>query len=232
MNELQDMWKPWDNRKRIFESIGVFLFVFVFHWMTPIPVANLSIFAGIPKESRSTIAGVVFDVLLLLLVLVFLWARKYDLWAVKESLSGKYLWIVVIAGCLLVMASDLFVQLVGNALHNGHYLTDNQAAQKSVVNVVPWAEAASIVVLGPIFEEILFRGLLLKFVFTDHPIIGLVLTNIFFGQIHAPGDWLSWVYYVVPGIVFTLVYYATRKLEAPILVHSITNLIAYIRLAM
>lgn len=72
----------------------------------------------------------------------------------------------------------------------------------------------------------MYRGFFLKYVFTKHQIIGVLMSTIIFVLIHAPNDLLSWAYFGIPGLVFAFSYLYTRRLETAALIHIITNIAA------
>ena len=57
--------------------------------------------------------------------------------------------------------------------------------------------------------------------------IGVVASTLLFAFIHSPATAVDWLNYVIPGAIFAVAYYATRRLEASILIHALTNLYVY-----
>src|SRR5437867_5433481 len=77
-------------------------------------------------------------------------------------------------------------------------------------------------VLAPIAEEVLFRGILYAAVKEHgHPRIALFGTSIVFGAIHQ--SWVAFVPLTFFAIVLTLLYERTRSLLAPIVAHASFN---------
>ena len=78
------------------------------------------------------------------------------------------------------------------------------------------------VVVAPITEEILFRGILLHRWTAKWGITGaLLLTSLVFGILHANLVGLS-----VFGLMMALLYLKTRTLIVPIICHALNNLVA------
>lgn len=78
----------------------------------------------------------------------------------------------------------------------------------------------SIVLLAPIKEEILFRGLFFRFLTKKtHLIVGLVLSSLLFGMLH--GGLI--VTASLLGMIFALVYWKTRSIYAAMLLHFLWN---------
>jgi len=88
--------------------------------------------------------------------------------------------------------------------------------------------AIFVVVLGPLCEELAFRGFLMPlFIRSFGAAIGIAVTGILFGCLHAPEyDW-SWRHVLliaVAGTVFGWIRYRTNSTTASTLMHSAYNL--------
>ena len=88
----------------------------------------------------------------------------------------------------------------------------------------PVALVIMTVILAPILEEILFRGILMKGLVNNHvePKKAIVLSALVFGAVHFnPWQFLG---AFLLGLVLGLVYHKTRSLLMPILLHAFNNL--------
>ncbi len=85
---------------------------------------------------------------------------------------------------------------------------------------------ATVCILAPIFEEIIFRGRLFSML---HRSVGAlssaVITALIFGLVH--GDPRVMIDGFVAGMIFSFLYIRKRSIIAPILVHMCNNAIAY-----
>lgn len=79
------------------------------------------------------------------------------------------------------------------------------------------------VILGPIFEELIFRVFIMKGIFKGHLLIGYIVSNILFGIIHGPVNVGEFVIYLVLGFVFASIYIITKRIELSILSHALNN---------
>ncbi|CDR21250.1 CPBP family intramembrane glutamic endopeptidase [Staphylococcus argenteus] len=84
----------------------------------------------------------------------------------------------------------------------------------------------SIAIIPPITEEIICRGLILRVLFRNHLFLGLIVSSIFFALIHASDTLIGYLPYFYSGLIFGYTYLKTRRLEVPILIHFINNLLA------
>lgn len=80
------------------------------------------------------------------------------------------------------------------------------------------------VIMAPIFEEIIFRGIIQKGLINKgvKPWKAIVLASIIFGLVH--GNPWQFVGAVLLGCVLGLVYYKTKSLLLPMLLHAFNNL--------
>ena len=82
------------------------------------------------------------------------------------------------------------------------------------------------VIMAPIVEELIFRGLLMGRVFNPDSIVGLILSSLLFGLAHMPNSIGVWIVYAGMGFVLGIAYRKCQKLEYCIMAHMINNSIA------
>ena len=82
------------------------------------------------------------------------------------------------------------------------------------------------VILAPILEEILFRGILMKGMINNKvkPATAIIASAVIFGAVHF-NPW-QFVGACLLGLVLGLVYYKTKSLLMPILLHAFNNLLS------
>lgn len=80
------------------------------------------------------------------------------------------------------------------------------------------------VIMAPIFEEIIFRGIIQKGLMNNgvEPWKSIVIASVIFGLVH--GNPWQFVGAVLLGCVLGLVYYKTKSLLLPMLLHGFNNL--------
>ena len=80
------------------------------------------------------------------------------------------------------------------------------------------------VIMAPIFEEIVFRGIIQKGLINKgmNPATAIIMSSVVFGLVHA-NPW-QFVGAVLLGSVLGFVYYKTKSLLLPILLHAFNNL--------
>ena len=100
-------------------------------------------------------------------------------------------------------------------------LTSETTAYPLLYNII---QVIAIVILAPIIEEILFRGIFLHRWGTKWSVRTAVITSsIIFGSLHFNIIWAS-----IFGLIMCLVYLKTKSLAVPIAIHFLNNLIAVV----
>ena len=85
----------------------------------------------------------------------------------------------------------------------------------------------TICILAPIFEEILFRGLILKGMLNQkiNPALAIIVSGFIFGAAHL-NPW-QFVGAGLLGSIFGYIYYRTKSLALPILLHALNNTLSF-----
>jgi len=88
----------------------------------------------------------------------------------------------------------------------------------------PFVMIVTAVIMAPIFEEIIFRGIIQKGMINNgvKPWKAIIFASIIFGLVH--GNPWQFVGAVLLGCVLGLVYYKTKSLLLPMLLHGFNNL--------
>ena len=87
------------------------------------------------------------------------------------------------------------------------------------------------VIIGPIFEEILYRGLMYnKLKEISNAFIGVLISSILFALLHIPkyGFGINMFFLFLAGILLSYCYEKTDNIYIPILVHSISNFFIFL----
>jgi len=106
----------------------------------------------------------------------------------------------------------------------------NQAAVESLFGYIPvWVLFIMMVVVAPIVEELLFRGVML---FPGHRLnttwVRTIVSAVLFGLIHAPTDIYSAYTYIGMGFIFAYASKRTQSIEAAMVYHFLNNLVGFI----
>lgn len=85
-----------------------------------------------------------------------------------------------------------------------------------------------LVILAPIGEEIMIRGVFIGVLFKEKPYLGLIVSSVLFALLHGPTDIPSFITYFVPGLTLGFIYIKTEWIMVPIIAHLLNNLFGYI----
>jgi len=137
---------------------------------------------------------------------------------------NKTTWIVIIIATILVFAVNVVtVPLMKNT-------NDNVAALELVGKNNMLILVFFTIIVAPILEEILFRGIFMNWFFVNNPLVSVLVSGIAFGYVHAPFspgiDWIYALSKVLLGIILAAVYYRTKNIKANITVHFLNNFLA------
>ena len=134
---------------------------------------------------------------------------------------------------LKYIPSSYFIYMMGQimlAYFLGSSEPVNQMAVESLFDYVPhWQMFIMIVIVAPIAEELLFRGILL---FPgDHlktTWLRVLISAVLFGLVHNPTDLLSLYTYVGMGFIFSYASKRTETVEAAMVFHFLNNLLGFL----
>lgn len=213
----------WCNKKKPRAAFGLFVLFYTLNFLLIRYLPELSVVQQSKIAYISDLIITAIDVSTLLLLLYVMKKHAFDLSDNSFSKNLKRCLIVGIGAFVLISISDyLFNQII------------------SVPPIAPlpieervgsfFVEFIIAVISGPIFEEVLFRGLLLKYVFTDRPVVGIILSSILFALAHPSADWTGFWYHGVPAVILGLTYIYTKSIQVPIGVHVALNLVSHITL--
>lgn len=101
----------------------------------------------------------------------------------------------------------------------------NQATIENI-HMNPFVLITLTVIMAPIVEELVFRGILMGRVFNPDSIVGLIFSSLLFGLAHMPNSIGVWIVYAGMGFALGIAYRKFQKLEYCIMAHMINNSIA------
>ncbi|EHI69150.1 CPBP family intramembrane glutamic endopeptidase [Streptococcus ictaluri] len=180
------------------------------------------------KKGQALWQTLLLALLMLVISGVTYWiAKKVNLVGGKtlSQKDSKWLWIGL--GTLALFVIKMIGGIILIIEKGPNASTANQTILEEA-GLHPLLLLVLVVVLAPIMEEIVFRGLLFGKLFGPKSIIGLFLSSFLFGLFHGPTDIGSWVIYGGMGLMLGFVYYRTEKLSYTMSIHFLNNAIAAI----
>ena len=156
---------------------------------------------------------------LLVLWIFFLIRRKKLLAEINvTALPIKYVPVIFVIGITLTATIFFAMNLLPETLLEAY-------AQKSelVLSGSGFDEVIAIMIIAPIVEEVIFRGLILSRLRKAVPIVWAVtISSLLFGISHGQIIWI--IYTFILGIILSIVVVKTKSLIAGILLHILFNI--------
>lgn len=147
--------------------------------------------------------------------------RRYPERKIIWRPKGKEINTIII-GFIVMMAAKMII---------GSFITQQTANDAAIEKLFKISVNTSFMMVfmtaiaAPVVEELVFRGFLMDYFFTDQPIFAILLSGLIFGSIHASTNFISWLMYVVMGIILAATYNKEKNLAANISLHFLNNLL-------
>ena len=208
------------------KNIGWFVlaflsFLFIYGFIQTLPLIALG--------SGAPIVGVLPLYILLAGAFTFLTYKWYKTGTVTIEKTGlnKYIWLPA-----LVWFLSLVVQffLPNDPSVNQQIATDLTLSQ-------PLFSFFAVVIFAPLTEELIFRGMLARYLFpkqdnSKQTLIFLLVSSILFALIHFPGDVQQFLVYASLGFSLGLAYISRKGLVYSISLHALNNLVSFLMILM
>lgn len=183
--------------------------------------------------TMSNLNIVMFFVTFAVTVVIF---HRYLLVQLKCVRWKTLLWVVIGLGMynLLTVAASYTTTLIQPV-----HINANNETVKLLLHEQPILFSIGSIILAPVFEEVLYRGLVFGSMYKIHPVLGYIGTTVLFAAAHLIGfigiqDWLSigvsFIQYIPAGIALSFAYERSGTLVAPIIMHTAINLIATLQM--
>ena len=177
-------------------------------------------------------SGLLVGALSIVVLIVFIiGARKTQLATFNLSFFKAKDLARLVLSYLVIFATNLLGSLLLRLTNEG--TTNNQSILNGLVqNSSLISTFFLLVLIAPICEEILCRGIIPKKIFRGKEKVGFVVGAIVFALLHMPTNLPSVIIYGGMSTVLTWTAYKTERLEMSILLHMILNGIAFCLLAL
>ena len=217
--------------------LGVFiLLVFLSIYLPELGIMHLTKFLGWGIDGYSIFLTV--EVIALLLLFIYWLKKKEMLYIFEKKGSKKSRFFYLVVG----LVATYFVRQLLSAFYlqfsrfiNNHYIFED------LLSVLSFSEQStilttcfsfiSVVILGPILEEIVHRGYFMNTFFANSKYyLDVILSALIFGLSHlvlSHRDPISLMVYSFSGLFFALVYRWTKSLKITILCHSFINFLIH-----
>ena len=176
-------------------------------------------------------SGLLVGALSIVVLIVFIiGARKTQLATFNLSFFKAKDLARLVLSYLVIFATNLLgsllLRLTNEATTNNQSILNGLVQNSSLISTF-----FLLVLIAPICEEILCRGIIPKKIFRGKEKLGFVVGAIVFALLHMPTNLPSVIIYGGMSTVLTWTAYKTERLEMSILLHMILNGIAFCLLA-
>ena len=177
-------------------------------------------------------SGLLVGALSIVVLIVFIiGARKTQLATFNLSFFKAKDLARLVLSYLVIFATNLLgsllLRLTNEATTNNQSILNGLVQNSSLISTF-----FLLVLIAPICEEILCRGIIPKKIFRGKEKLGFVVGAIVFALLHMPTNLPSVIIYGGMSAVLTWTAYKTERLEMSILLHMILNGIAFCLLAL
>ena len=177
-------------------------------------------------------SGLLVALLSVAILTVFIFsARKTEIASFNLSFFKAKDLARLVLSYLVILTSNLFGSALLRLMNES--TTSNQSTINNLVqNSSLISSFFLLVLIAPICEEILCRGIIPKKIFRGKEKLGYLVGAVVFALLHTPTNLPSLLIYGGMSTVLTWTAYRTERLEMSILLHMIVNGIAFCLLAL
>lgn len=226
---FSDQLLLWIFSPLVLQVIGTFVMLEFYGGQGEITEEMLPVLLG-----QGTAIGAIISLPILIFIIIM---RKVPLinrrrkWFILPGLSGDdwlfLLWYIPVSLFIFGLGALGVEAIFGEAE------AVNQQAIESMTDHIPlWAMFMMVIIVAPLAEEWLFRGLIMF----RHPTNNVtwtatIVSAVIFGLVHTPTDIPSAYTYIGMGLMFGYAAKHTGSIEAAVVFHLINNLMGFIVLA-
>ncbi len=157
----------------------------------------------------------------------FIWRRQVNLKQLGWQWP-RWRWLLVVFGlyCLQILVAAVVIAFIKAIWPQLNFEEAQDVTPFGNQHWAVWASFAASVLVAPIVEETLFRGLVFSSLRTKLPtVLAAIIAAAIFGLLH--GQVNAMIYTFIFGLVLTWLYVRSRSLVPGILLHTLNNLIAF-----
>ena len=215
-----------DFRKRL-AWFGILLVAIV---LSQIPMITLGLLQG--TQIAPIWSSLIVALISILVIAIFLYgAHKSKLLVFKPKLLTISDVPRIVLSYLTIFVGNLvggiWLQLINQTTTSNQQIINNLVSESTLIG-----SFFIIVLIAPICEEIICRGIIPTKLFQGYEKLGYVIGWFLFLLAHRPSNLPSFLIYGWMSAVLTWTAYRTRRLELSILVHMVLNSISFILLAL
>ena len=146
---------------------------------------------------------------------------------IEKTALNKYIWLPALVWALVIVAEN--------------FLPNDPSVNQQIVSQLTVAQPVfgffMVVVFAPLTEELIFRGMLARYLFpkqnnSKQTALFLLVSSALFALIHFPGTLQQFLVYASLGLSLGLAYVSRKGLLYSISLHALNNLIGFLMILM
>ena len=194
----------------------IFLFI-VFIVLSQLPLLLIE-----SHYSMGIIAPLVILCYLILIGILFYIVKRVKGESPFKKITGKNVRFILAAYVVMILAKGILLTLMTKFYHQTISAND-QAINSLVTDKTALLMTILVVVLVPITEELLYRGVFTSFFFKNQPFWQVTISGVIFGLMHSSTNFISALIYVTMGWILAYVYVHTKNLSNSLTLHILNN---------
>ena len=194
----------------------IFLFI-VFIVLSQLPLLLIE-----GHYSMRIIAPLVILCYLILIGILFYIVKRLKGESPFKKVTGKNIRFILAAYVVMILAKGILLTLMTKFYHQTISAND-QAINSLVTDKTSLLMTILVIVLVPITEELLYRGVFTSFFFKNQPFWQVAISGVIFGLMHSSTNFISALIYVTMGWILAYVYVHTKNLSNSLTLHILNN---------
>ena len=159
---------------------------------------------------------------------IYKWYQKGPV-RIEKSGFNRFIWLPA-----LVWFLSLVIQFF---LPNDPSVNQQTAIDLTLTLSQPLFSFFAVVIFAPLTEELIFRGMLARYLFpkqdnSKQTLLFLLVSSVLFALIHSPGTLQQFLVYASLGFSLGLAYISRKGLVYSISLHALNNLVSFLMILM
>ena len=142
-----------------------------------------------------------------------------------ERIKGAHLLLAFGVFILVGLIDLLLLSMLGTGKTTNDQAIDQSIQLRSTIWFVILGTF-----IGPFVEEVVYRGMGLKYMFRGLPWVGVIVLSTIFALTHVPSNVIEFLIYFQSAVLYSFVYLKTKRFELPLLMHMLNNAYTFIPL--
>lgn len=178
-------------------------------------------------QSHAMVLTAIAGAVLIPVLYFFYWRdeRYYKVegfYNLKKINPVKYVFAVCLGVFVCLFLNQLITLLSVKSISSGYQVVESNRQEAAI-----WLQLVATVIIAPIEEELLFRGLLFKRMRRQQGFYSsMIVSSLIFGLVH--GNLVQFIYAMMAGMFFAFVFEAYKNIWAPIIMHMAANLVSVV----